>query len=98
MQLWITIGLLILTAVSLRFHLRLRERLKGIDGWKERWERTVKWVYFGAGATSFDYQIQFAVLRGSLSRAADPGVRRDARTLRAVLIILFLSCVVSLVL
>ena len=74
--------------VSLRIHLRLRERLKTVDGWRARWERTIKRIYFGANATTFDYQIQWAVLSGELSKSSQPDIRLDAKILRVLLVVI----------
>ena len=86
-QLWLVGVLMIVVSavVSLRIHLRLRARLKTVDGWRARWAGTIKWIYFGANATTFDYQIQWAVLTGELSKSSQPDIRRDAKILRVLL-------------
>lgn len=69
----------ILAGVSLVCHVKLRELLKSVDGWKQKWESTPKWLHLGSGATSFDYRVQFAVLTGSLLSSTNSRVRKLAK-------------------
>lgn len=74
------VPLMFLAIASNRFHWRLRGRLKKVDGWREKWQRTIKRVKFG-GATTFDNAILWAVFTGRLAESTDADVRRDARIL-----------------
>lgn len=86
-QPWIGVAMLALWLIELRAHLRLRARLKTVDGWRERWDRTIKWIGVGGpGVTTFDLQILLAAFLGRFSSSSDPDIRRDGMIIRVVLI------------
>ena len=83
---------MIVAVAGVRVHWRLRERLKTVEGWRQKWERTVKWVTFD-GATTFDHAILWAVLTGRLAKSTAADIRRDARILRVLILLSFLGAV-----